>query len=216
MADNYLEKRYEEVFGKRGGSRSSGCSSPGKPSLDTLLLRNRSYRGYDKSYVVHQRQLDTIIAVNTKVASSINLQRLRFRPITKGPDADTVNAHIRMGRALPELHLPFPGTEPEAFIIVAATCDENPGIDIDLGISLQSMLLKAVELGLGGLIIRNFDIEELQNELSLQLRPLAVLAIGRPAETIRLVPVHSGDDLRYWRENEVHYVPKLVAEDLLF
>ena len=221
MADNYLEKRYEEVFGgggRRGGSGASAAAAAigRKPSLDTLLLRNRSYRGYDKSYIVHPRQLEAIIAVNTKVASSINMQRLRFRAIVQGPEADIVNSHIRMGRALPELHLPFPGTEPEAFIIVAATCDENPGIDIDLGISLQSMLLKAVELGLGGLIIRNFDIEPLQTELSLPLRPLAVLAIGHPAETVQVVPVHLGDDLRYWRENGVHYVPKLVAEDLKF
>ena len=211
MADNYLEKRYEEVFGK-GQSKTSPLTR--KPSLDTLLLRNRSYRGYDKSYEVHIRQLQTIIAVNPKVASSINMQRLRFRPVTKGPDADIVNSHIRMGRALPELHLPFPGTEPESFIIVCSTAEENPGIDIDLGISLQSMLLKAVELGLGGIIIRNFDIEPLQKELNLPLKPLAVLAIGKPAEKIELVPAHQGDDLRYWRENGTHYVPKLTPEDI--
>ena len=61
MADNYLEKRYEEVFGK-GQSKTSPLTR--KPSLDTLLLRNRSYRGYDKSYEVHIRQVQTMIAVN--------------------------------------------------------------------------------------------------------------------------------------------------------
>ena len=200
MADNYLEKRYEEVFGRDGAGRKS---APHRPSLDTLLLRNRSFRGYDKDYVVHRRQLDAMIAVNPKVASSINLQRLRFRPVVKGPEADAVGRHIRMGRGLPELHLPFPGTEPEAFIVVCSTVPENPGIDIDLGISLQSMLLKAVEMGLGGLIIRNFDRE-----------PVAVLAVGKPAERIELVPVHEGDNLGYYREGGVHYVPKLTAEDL--
>lgn len=211
MADNYLEKRYEEVFGRDGAGRKS---APHRPSLDTLLLRNRSFRGYDKDYVVHRRQLNAMIAVNPKVASSINLQRLRFRPVVKGPEADAVNRYIRMGRGLPELHLPFPGTEPEAFIVVCSTVPENPGIDIDLGISLQSMLLKAVEMGLGGLIIRNFDREPVREALGLPFEPVAVLAVGKPAERIELVPVHEGDNLGYYREDGVHYVPKLTAEDL--
>lgn len=212
MADNYLEKRYEEVFGKDGGRT---VHTPRRPGLDTLLLRNRSFRGYDKQHVVHPLQLEAIVAVNTKIASSVNMQALRFRLVTKGPEADKVGAHIRMGRALPELHLPFPGTEPEAFIVVCTTVPENASVDIDLGISLQSMLLKAVDLGLGGLIIRNFDRAELKEELSLPLDPVAVLAIGKPAEKIELVPVHKGDDLKYWREDGVHYVPKIVAEDLI-
>ncbi len=210
MADNYLEKRYEEVFGKEAGHKHV----PRRPSLDTLLLHNRSFRGYDKDYVVHRRQLEAMIAVNPKVASSVNLQRLRFRPVVKGPEADRVNAHIRMGRGLPHLQLPFPGREPEAFIVVCSTVPENPGIDIDLGISLQSMLLKAVEMGLGGLIIRNFDREEIREALGLPFEPVCVVAVGKPAEQVELVPVHPGDNLNYYRRDGVHYVPKLTAEDL--
>lgn len=211
MADNYLEKRYAEVFGGGAGH----TASPQRPSLEKLLLWNRSYRGYNKEYVVHRRQLDAIIAVNTKVASSVNMQALRFRPVVKGPAADIVLSHIRLGRALPELHLPFPGTEPEAFIVVCSTVAENASVDIDLGISLQSMLLKAVELGLGGVIIRNFDREPLREALELPLDPIAVLAIGKPAEKIELVPVHAGEPLAYYRNDGVHYVPKIVAEDLI-
>lgn len=211
MADNYLEKRYEEVF----GAAKKGSVSLRKPALDTLLLKNRSYRGYDKSYVVHRIQLDAIVSVNPKLASSVNAQRLRFHPVTKGPEAEAVQGFIRLGRALPELNLPFPGTEPEAFIVVCSTVPENASIDIDLGISLQSMLLKAVELGLGGVIVRNFDREPLQAALGLPFEPVAVLAIGKPAEQIKLVPVHAGDDLKYYRRDGVHFVPKIVVEDLI-
>ena len=210
MADNYLEKRYEEVFGKDAGRKHA----PQRPSLDTLLLHNRSYRGFDRDYVVHRRQLDAMIAVNVKVASSVNMQRLRFRPVVKGPEADAVNKYIRMGRGLPHLQLPFPGREPEAFIVVCSTAAENPGIDIDLGISVQSMLLKAVEMGLGGLIIRNFDREPIREALALPYEPICVIAVGKPAEQIELVPVHEGEQLQYYRRDGVHYVPKLTAEDL--
>ncbi len=210
MADNYLEKRYEEVFGKDAGRKHA----PQRPSLDTLLLHNRSYRGFDRDYVVHRRQLDAMIAVNVKVASSVNMQRLRFRPVVQGPEADAVNKYIRMGRGLPHLQLPFPGREPEAFIVVCSTAAENPGIDIDLGISVQSMLLKAVEMGLGGLIIRNFDREPIREALALPYEPICVVAVGKPAERIELVPVHEGEQLQYYRRDGIHYVPKLTPEDL--
>ena len=210
MADNYLEKRYEEVFGKDAGHKRA----PQRPSLDTLLLHNRSYRGFDRDYVVHRRQLDAMIAVNVKVASSVNMQRLRFRPVVQGPEADAVNKYIRMGRGLPHLQLPFPGREPEAFIVVCSIAAENPGIDIDLGISVQSMLLKAVEMGLGGLIIRNFDREPIREALSLPYEPICVVAVGKPAERIELVPVHEGEQLQYYRRDGIHYVPKLTPEDL--
>ena len=209
MADNYLEKRYAEVF---GGAHKAVKQ---RPSLDTLLLKNRSYRGFDKSYVVHLRQLEAMVAVNPKVASSVNRQCLRFRLVTKGETADNVMSLVKMGRMLPELNLPFPGTEPEAFIVVCTTVKENPGVDIDLGISLQSMLLKAVEMGLGGLIIRNFDPAALKDALELPLDPVAVVAVGKPAETIELVTVREGESLKYYRKDGVHYVPKLPAEDLI-
>jgi hypothetical protein len=142
------------------------------------------------------------------------MQRLRFRPVVQGPEADAVNKYIRMGRGLPHLQLPFPGREPEAFIVVCSTAAENPGIDIDLGISVQSMLLKAVEMGLGGLIIRNFDREPIREALSLPYEPICVVAVGKPAEQIELVPVHEGEQLQYYRRDGIHYVPKLTPEDL--
>lgn len=209
MADNYLEKRYAEVFGRDGRKTVKQ-----RPSLDALLSANRSCRGYCRDYVVHQIQLDAMVAVNVKLASGMNAQRLRFRTVTKGPGADLVLRHIRLGAALRELGLPLPGTEPEAFIVVCATCPENPIVDIDLGISLQSMALKAVEMGLGCVMIRSFDSDALKEGLDLPYEPLAVLAVGKPAETVRLVPAHEGDRLDYYREDGVHYVPKLTAEDL--
>lgn len=207
MADNYLEKRQEEI------SRAARVSN--RPSLETLIRRNRSVRGYDQSYVVHERQLKAMVAVNPKVASSVNQQALRFHLVTKGPEADEVNRHIKMGRALPELHLPFPGTEPEAFIVVCTTKPENPGLLIDLGISVQTMLLKAVDLGLNGLIIRNFDHAALQAGLGLPLEPICVVAVGKSAEKIELVEISAEESIKYYRKDGIHYVPKIRVEDII-
>jgi len=214
MADNYLEKRYEEVFGS-AGKQSASSSRPAAKSLETLLLRNRSFRGYDSSYKVHRLQLEAIVRVNTMVASGMNAQRLRFRIVDSDSGAEKVLPLLKMGGALPELHLPLPGTEPGAFIVVCSTAPENSIIDIDLGISLQSMLLKATDLGLGGLIVRAFDKDALKQALQLPLDPIAVLVIGKPAEKIELVSAREGESLRYYRRDGIHFVPKIIVEDLM-
>ena len=210
MADNYLEKRYEAVFGKGAGTKAAAQ----RPSLDRLLSSNRSYRIYDKSYKVDLRQLKAMIAVNPKLGSAMNRQALRFHPVTAGPEAEKILSLIKMGAAVPEMKLPPEGREPEAFIVVCSTLPETAVIDIDLGISAQSMLLKAAEMGLGGIFIRNFNAKAIREALGLTLQPLAVLAVGKPDEKIELVPAAPGDDLAYYFRDGVHYVPKLSAEDL--
>ena len=247
MADNYLEKKFEDL-----SRRAPKVVHRGGPSLDTLMLRNRSVRGFDPGRTVTMEELRQIIEVNTRIASSKNQQALRFRPVTVGPDADLVNANIKMGALFrvqrarlaadaksaagstadaksaaafancPDV--PFPGTEPQAFILVYGTHAEDPSLLIDLGISLQSMSLKAVELGLNCLMIRAFNREAIASRGRLELVPLAVLAVGKSAEKIFLLPTDGkaanpanpdGHPLEYFRSEGVHYVPKLRLEDIL-
>ena len=135
--------------------------------------------------------------------------------MTSDTGADKVLERIRLGGALPELHLPLPGTEPRAFILVCATVPEDRIVDIDLGISLQSMGLKAVEMGLNSIIVCAFDKEAVRIDFDLPAAPLAILAVGKGAESIFLKPVREGESLKYYRKEGVHYVPKIVLDDLL-
>lgn len=208
MADNYLERREREIAERRPATRRSG------PSLDSLMKKNRSWRGYDTRHSVSESDLKQIAAAATLAASGMNRQRLRLRLVT-GCDAATVLQHVRMGAALKEEHLPHKGEEPGAFIVVCCTGEEDRIVDIDLGIAAENMLLKATEMGLGGLFILNFDADAIRRTLELSLRPIAVIAIGKPAEKIFIVPVHAGADLNYYRKDGVHFVPKLAVEDLL-
>ena len=210
MADNYLEKRYEETL----GANKPKVRRIGHP-VDDLLKRNRSVRGYKKAYVVSRNELERIVSVCSRIPSARNQQVLRFRLVTKESGADRVLPLVKMGGALPELHLPFPGTEPEAFIVCCSTVPESPLVDVDLGIALQSMLLKAVEMGLNGLIIGAFNREKLREAFALPYPPLMVLAIGKGDERIELTPIAEGESHAYYRHDGIHYVPKLRPADLL-
>lgn len=208
MADNYLGKKLEDYMaGRQSSTTRKGVS------LDRLLRKNRSYRGYDATYEVRADQLRKIIEVNTKIPSAMNQQVLRFRPVLKA-EADKILPHIRLGGALPELKLPLAGSEPNAFVVVCST-KTGRYVDIDLGISAQSMLLKAVEIGLGGICIAAFDKEAVMKALSLDIEPQLIIAIGRPAEKIELVEITADEPHAYYRSNGVHYVPKVGLDDLI-
>ena len=210
MADNYLERRQEELEGQR-----KTVVRHKNPALDTLLHRNRSYRGYDPVRKVTEKELESLVAVTSLVASGMNRQTLRYRLVTE-EEADKVLPLIKLGAALPEEHLPKPGMEPKAFLVVCSCIPEDKVVDIDLGIAAQSMLLKATEMGLGGIFILNFQKAALQAALALPLGPLAVIAIGKPAEDIFLLPAQGPDpDLKYYRKDGVHFVPKLGLEQLI-
>ena len=186
-------------------ARSASGQASRRPlvTLSRLLLKNRSHRGYDPRFIVREDQRRRMIGVNTRIPSARNQQVLRFRPVL-ADEAPGVLAEIRLGGALPELHLPLPGTGPNAFIIVCSTVPEDRYVDIDLGISVQSMLLQAAEIGLNGICIGAFDKER-----------LLILAIGKGIEKIELVEISENDDHRYFRKDGIHYVPKVRVEDLI-
>lgn len=183
-------------------------------TLQKLLVRNRSHRNYDAGFIVREDQLRRIIAVNPLIPSALNRQALRFRPVLSD-EASKITPLVRFGGALPELHLPQEGCEPNAYIVICAATAEDRYLDIDLGISAQSMLLQAVEIGLNGICIASFDKEAVREALNLELEPLLILAIGRGRDDIELVDIGADGDRRYYRRDGKHFVPKVVTEDLI-
>ena len=208
MADNYIEKREQEIREAR-----PRIVKP-HPSLDSLLKKNRSYRGYDSSRLITREDLLKLLEVTRWVGSGMNAQPLRYRLVC-GAEAEKVHPLVKLGAALPKEHLPHPGEEPSAYIVVCSTAPEGKVVDIDLGIAAQSILLKAVEAGLGGIFILNFQSDNLQKALGLPLKPIAVIGLGKPLESIFITEAKKGAPLDYYRKGGAHFVPKLNPEDLL-
>ena len=208
MADNYLGRKMEEYEAQKCASVRTR-----RVSLASLLAKNRSTRGFDTSFKVRKDQLLSLVEAARLAPSAMNQQALRYRLVTE-EEASLLLPHIRLGAALPDMKLPLEGTEPNAFIVVCAT-KEGRFVDIDMGISAQTILLRAVEMGLNGVCIMAFDSEAVQKALQLPLVPQLLIAIGRSAERIEVVDIHEGESQTYYRRNGVHFVPKLTTEDLL-
>ncbi len=210
MADGFLERSFEEYKNKK-----NSLYKVGEKSLISLLKKNRSYRGYDKRYEVSLEILEKIVAVNELIPSAKNQQALRFLLVTKDSGASFVLDNIKLGGMLAELNLPFKGTEPEAFIIVCSTLPESKMLHIDIGISIQSMLLRAVELGYNGIVIGAFNAKNIQEKFNLDLQPAMIVAIGKGSEKIMLKSISIEDEKSYYRENDIHIVPKISWKELI-
>ena len=208
MADNYLGRKMEEYEAQKCASVRTR-----RVSLVSLLAKNRSTRGFDASFKVRHDQLQSLVEAARLSPSAMNQQVLRYRLVTE-EEAHLVLPHIRLGAALPELSLPLAGTEPNAFVVIC-TDKEGRFVDMDMGIATQSILLRAVEMGLNGVCIAAFDKERVREALQLPLTPQLILAIGRSAEHIEVVEIAEGENQRYYRQNGTHFVPKIKIEDLI-
>ena len=208
MADNYLGRKMEEYEAQKCASVRTR-----RVSLVSLLTKNRSTRGFDSSFKVRKDQLVSLVEAARLAPSAMNQQALRYRLVTE-EEAPLVLPHLRLGTALPDMKLPLEGTEPNAFVVICAT-KEGRFVDVDLGIAAQSILLRAVEMGLNGVCIAAFDPEAVQKALQLPLVPQLLIAIGRSAERIEVVDIAEGESQTYYRRNGVHFVPKLRTEDLI-
>lgn len=188
--------------------------------LKDLILTARSYRSFDPSVQIGREELAEFVDCARLSPSSINLQMLKFRLVTKTDECESVLQNTRWAGKLKELSLPPKGHAPTAYIVICAdthVIETAEKFQKDVGICAQSIMLAAAECGFGGCMIGSFSAEKLSELLSLpaHLIPQLVLALGKPDETVRITEPSEDGSVTYYRENGVHYVQKRKLKDLI-
>lgn len=150
--------------------------------------------------------------------SSANLQALKFRCVFEEAECEKVFLETRWAGYLKNEVIPPKGNEPAAYIIVCndKTIAKNPvPFYKDTGIVSQAIMLRATEMGYGGCMIGSFCEENIKSALSLpdDLEITLVLALGKAAEEPEIVDCHG--DIKYYRENGTHYVPKRPLSEII-
>ncbi|ETP71814.1 nitroreductase [Lachnospiraceae bacterium JC7] len=186
-----------------------------------LVLKNRSFRGYNEDRKVSKEELFELIDAARITGSAANKQPLKYYVASEKDEVEGILSRTKWGGALPELHLPKEGTHPTAFVIILQDKKIQPNtqaVMIDVGIAAQTLLLAATEKGLGGLMIRNFGLDPLTEYLGLSenLMPLLVIALGEPTETVKIVDVPKDGNINYYRDEKgIHYVPKRELNEVV-
>ena len=188
--------------------------------LKDLLLKNRSYRGYDETRAVTREELVDLVEHARLTPSSVNKQALKYYLACEREKTNQIQPLTAWAKALKK-EVPYEGHCPRAFIVICQDTAISTALEAyqkDVGIVAQTMLLRAAELGLGGCMICSFQKNALHEVLKLSenLVPLLVVAIGKPDETIVLEDVNVQGDTTYYRDaQDVHHVPKRTTRELI-
>jgi nitroreductase len=183
-----------------------------------LVLKNRSYRRFYQDIPVSLETLKELVDLARLSGSGANKQPLKY-VLSCDP---AMNARIFPELAWAGYLKDWPGPEagerPAAYVIILGDKTVSQTFGCDHGIAAQSILLGAVELGLGGCIIGSIRKAELSRSLAIpaEYEILLVIALGKPKETVVLEAVGPDGDIRYWRDEQaIHHVPKRSLGEII-
>ncbi|MFC2086471.1 nitroreductase family protein [Bacteroidota bacterium] len=186
-------------------------------NFNELIKKNRSYRRFHQDQFIDNNTLKELVELARLSPSAKNIQPLKFF-LSNSPDSnEKIFSCLKWAGYISDWSGPKEGEKPSAYIIILGDHNILNSIKWDDGIAAHSILLGAVEKGLGGCMIASINRERLKELLKFpeNMEPLIITAIGKPKEKVAIDPVKVGD-IKYWRdENQVHHVPKRSLDELI-
>jgi nitroreductase len=180
--------------------------------LKDLVRRNRSCRRFQAGTRVELATLRELVDLARLSASAANLQPLRYVLCCEPETNAAIFECLAWAGYLKEWPGPGEGERPAGYVVVLGdTTTSQTHVGVDAGLAMQSILLGAVERGLGGCIIASVQRDPLRRILDIpeQSQILYVIALGEPGEMVTIEEIGPEGDIKYWRDGEsVHHVPK--------
>ncbi len=177
-----------------------------------LILKNRSCRRFYQETAIELETLKELVNLARLSASGANRQALKYMLSSDPQKNALIFTHIGLAGSPPE------GERPSAYIVVLGDTEISQSFGCNHGIAVQSILLGAVEQGLGGCIIASVRRDELRQSLAIPPRYeiLLVVALGKPKETAVIETVGPDGNVRGWWDNEgIRHVPKRLLADII-
>ncbi|MFH1381395.1 MAG: nitroreductase family protein [Chloroflexota bacterium] len=186
--------------------------------LKDLVLKNRSYRRFDEKSVVKTATLRELVDLARLSASGANRQPLKYILSADPRKNALIFPCLMWATYIKGWGGPAEGERPSAYILVLGDTEIAQSFGCDHGIAAQSIMLGAVEKGLGGCMIASIKKDVLRSALNIppKYEILLVLALGKPVEKVMIDPLGKDGDIKYYRDAEgVHHVPKRSLDDMI-
>jgi nitroreductase len=186
--------------------------------IEELVKKNRSYRRFFQDVPIDIETLKSLVNLGRLSASAANLQPLKYKLSCDTAQNALIFSHLAWAAYLKDWPGPEEGERPTAYIIILHDTQISRPFWYDQGIAAQSILLGAVEKGLGGCMIGAIKKEALQKALHIPERYeiLLIIALGKPKEKVVIETVGTDGDIKYWRDKDsVHHVPKRTLKEII-
>ncbi len=180
------------------------------------VLKNRSYRRFYEEKKIAMEQLEALTELGHMTPSGANRQSVRYVLVCSHEGCAAVYESLRWAGYYKDWDGPEVGERPTAYIVLCSP--EGANCQHDEGIIGQTILLGAVEEGMGGCIIGNIDRQKLSEVITVPQGYVIslVIALGYPKEEVVIETIGADGDIKYYRDdNGVHHVPKIAIEDII-
>ena len=189
-------------------------------NLRRLIVEDRTVRRFKENEKVSADTLTRLVELTRYCHSGRNAQPLRYVAVNEADMREKIFPALKWAGYFADWNGPEPGERPAAYLIQCLDTHYGKDCLCDDGLQLEAICLGLKTLGLGGCIIKAFNAPLLSRILGLDARfmPRYVLAIGYPAEEVRIEDMSGSDeaDFKYYRTPDgVHHVPKRPLSELL-
>jgi len=205
-------------------------------NLKSLLVEARTCRRFQSGHEISYEILEDLVDMARIVSSARNAQVLRYAIVRDTQICKEIASTYVLGGNLKAHEKPQPHQAPTAYIVVLGPHDADEWSLMDVGIAIQTLQLAATEKGLATCIIGAFNGSKLIRSLEGQgldvrdrlfsvlraregdditLRPIILLALGKSDEKCLISDIPENGQTGYFRENDVHIVPKRKLTDII-
>lgn len=185
--------------------------------LKNLITKNRSYRRFYGNHEISNKILRELVDLARLSPSAANLQPLKFYLSSTTKTNKIIFPTLAWAGYIKDWDSPVEEERPSAYIIILGDKSSPRKMEYDVGIAVQSILLGAVEKGLGGCIFGSIKRNILSEKLNIpdKYEIMLIIALGKPKEKVVIETVKN-NDVKYWRdEKKIHHVPKRNTDDLI-
>lgn len=188
--------------------------------LENLLKKDRSVRRFDATRAIGEDVLTKLVSLTRYCASAANRQPLKYRLVSTPEECRKVFELVKWAAYLSDWDGPEESERPVAYLVQCLDTELSQNCLCDDGLQLQAITLGAEALGIGGCIIKSFNMPAIRETLGIEdsFQPLYVLALGYPVERVVLEDIAPGKDadVKYYRTPDgVHHVPKRRLQELI-
>ena len=187
-------------------------------SYAELVKNNRSRRRFYQDVSVDMDTLRQLVELARLTPSARNQQPLKYILSNTAEKNAKIFSCLSWALDLKGWGGPAEGERPSAYIVILGDTEIAKTFGCDHGIAAQTIMLGAVDRGLGGCILASIKRDQLRALLAISDRyeVLLVLALGKPKEQVIIEPIGRSGDVKYWRDSlGVHHVPKRALNDII-
>lgn len=185
-------------------------------NFKNLVEKSRCTRRFEKNIEIAISDIEELINVSRVTSSAKNMQPLKYIIVTQKEAVIKLAKTTKWATHLSDW-TQSEDERPSAFIILLNDKNIDGFAMFDAGVAFEAISLGASSKGLNVCALASIDKEVCKElfEIPQNCEVMIGIALGKKAETIKIVEVEDNDTNYYRDEKDAHCVPKRALEEVV-